>query len=153
MSPRAACRLERLGYETFDYVAGKQDWLAFALPFEGEARLVAGELAREVPTCHIDDALGAVRGRLADSPIGRVVVCDDARVVLGLLGRDAADAPDATPVAELMQEGPTTVRPSEEVDALRARMERAGVHGLVVTRPDGTLVGIFEHHPAHGHGE
>ena len=49
MSPRAACRLETLGFEhVFDYVPGKMDWLARNLPVEGEladAR-TAGALAR-----------------------------------------------------------------------------------------------------------
>ena len=37
MSPRAACRLETLGFsEVYDYVAGKADWLARGLPREGE---------------------------------------------------------------------------------------------------------------------
>jgi hypothetical protein len=37
MSPRAACRLEALGFsEVYDYVPGKVDWLARGLPREGE---------------------------------------------------------------------------------------------------------------------
>jgi hypothetical protein len=36
MSPRAACRLETLGFpEVHDYVAGKADWLAHGRPTEG----------------------------------------------------------------------------------------------------------------------
>jgi hypothetical protein len=36
MSPRAACRLETLGFpEVYDYVAGKADWLAHGLDVEG----------------------------------------------------------------------------------------------------------------------
>ena len=35
MSPRAAWRLEALGYpEVYDYVAGKSDWMAAGLPTE-----------------------------------------------------------------------------------------------------------------------
>ena len=32
MSPRAALRLERFGFEVYDYAAGKVDWLAAGLP-------------------------------------------------------------------------------------------------------------------------
>ena len=40
MSPRAAWRLEAAGFApVYDYVAGKSDWLAADLPFEGTARL------------------------------------------------------------------------------------------------------------------
>ncbi len=37
MSPRAAWRLESLGFtKVFDYVAGKADWSASGLPMEGK---------------------------------------------------------------------------------------------------------------------
>jgi hypothetical protein len=46
MSPRAAWRLEAAGFgPVYDYAAGKADWLAADLPFEGTAKL-AGEFAR-----------------------------------------------------------------------------------------------------------
>ena len=33
MSPRAACRLDTLGFEhVYDYLTGKYDWLARGLP-------------------------------------------------------------------------------------------------------------------------
>ena len=48
MSPRAACRLETLGFASVDdYVGGKEDWLAHELPTEGElAALVPPQAAR-----------------------------------------------------------------------------------------------------------
>ena len=46
MSLRAAWRLEAIGFgPVYDYVAGKADWLAAGLPFEGTAQL-AGMFAR-----------------------------------------------------------------------------------------------------------
>ena len=46
MSPRAAWRLEATGFgPVYDYVAGKADWLAADLPFEGTAQL-AGMFTR-----------------------------------------------------------------------------------------------------------
>ena len=44
MSPRAACRLETLGFDpsfVFDYVEGKAGWLAHGLPREGDNEAVA----------------------------------------------------------------------------------------------------------------
>lgn len=36
MSPRAAARLEGIGFEqVYDYTAGKVDWGSFGLPLEG----------------------------------------------------------------------------------------------------------------------
>ncbi len=46
MSPRSAWRLEGAGFgAVYDYAAGKSDWLAADLPFEGTAQL-AGEFTR-----------------------------------------------------------------------------------------------------------
>lgn len=53
---RAAWRLETLGYEAHDYVAGKQEWLAFDLPHEWQA-ILAGDQA----TCrHATGRTGSV---------------------------------------------------------------------------------------------
>ncbi|MGH3254280.1 MAG: hypothetical protein ACRDOU_02565 [Streptosporangiaceae bacterium] len=43
----------------------------------------------------------------------------------------------------MMRFGVSRVRPSEDAAALADRMGRAGVTRVVVTRSDGTLVGLF----------
>ena len=46
MSPRAAWRLEAAGFgPVYDYAAGKMDWLAADLPFQGTA-ILAGTFTR-----------------------------------------------------------------------------------------------------------
>ena len=48
MSPRAAWRLEETGFgPVYDYAAGKADWLAADLPFDGTARLAELTRARD----------------------------------------------------------------------------------------------------------
>lgn len=147
MSPRAAWRLDSLGYDAYDYVAGKSDWLAFGLPYEGHARLVGEVLTRDVPTCALHDRARDVGPLLTDSPFGLVVVLNHAGVVLGALRTGALDTvePDTT-VETLMREGPTTVRPSEMLDALLERMRRADVDGILATSSDGRLLGLLERH-------
>ena len=56
MSPRAAWRLETLGFtKVHDYVAGKADWGAAGFPLEGTHGPRAGELARrDAPTCALN---------------------------------------------------------------------------------------------------
>jgi rhodanese-related sulfurtransferase len=55
MSPRAAWRLEAAGFgPVYDYVAGKTDWLAADLPFEGTARLAGMFTRRGVATAGED---------------------------------------------------------------------------------------------------
>lgn len=142
MSPRAAWRLEQLGFETYDYAGGKMDWLSFGLPYEGEADLVIKHL-REVPSVRSDATVADARARFSEEPSGVVAVVNEHDVVLGAL-RPANLEPDgATPVSAVMREGPTTVRPSEEAGALAHRMEHAGTGVVLVTRSDGTLLGAF----------
>jgi hypothetical protein len=146
MSPRAACRLERLGFsEVYDYVAGKMDWLSFALPHEGQA-LLAGDVAlRDAPTCWPEEAAGALRARLGQAGGGFCVVTTPAGVVLGVVQDRLEEAPDQATAEEIMDFGITTVRPSEEVGPLVERMRTAGVEAILLTRSDGTLYGLLAH--------
>ena len=145
MSPRAAWRLETLGYDAHDYVAGKQDWLAYGLAYEGHAMLAGDHVTtNSLTTCSIDDRLGDVRDQLASAPFGMLVVLNADGVVLGRLDRAALDGDDTTGVEALTYEGPTTIRPSEDLAPLTERMRRAHVDGVLVTRSDGTLLGLLE---------
>ena len=66
MSPRAAWRLEAAGFSpVYDYVAGKSDWLAADLPFEGTAQL-AGMCRRRLtpPQYSLPGQARAVQGGL-----------------------------------------------------------------------------------------
>ena len=61
MSPRAAWRLDALGFEqVFDYVPGKADWSATGLTLEGAAadeETAGGAADPSVPTCTLADEL------------------------------------------------------------------------------------------------
>src|SRR5687768_14332644 len=78
MSPRAAWRLEGLGFErVYDYVPGESDWFASGLPRLGKMASVPniGEAARrDVPTCAPTEKLGVVRERLRKAGWDRCVV-------------------------------------------------------------------------------
>ena len=145
MSPRAAWRLESLGFPTvFDYVAGEADWLAAGLPTEGHGAATprAGDVARrDVPTCGLAEPLGAVCERVRAAGWDGCVVVNGERVVLGRLrGEALAGDPERT-AEEAMEAGPTTVRPSEPLAELVERMRHAGVGRILVTTADGRLVG------------
>lgn len=147
MSPRAAWRLERLGFgEVYDFAAGKAAWLAMGWPREGKAASLpnAGEVARRgTPTCSLEDRVGAVKEQV-DS-VGREVciVVNAAGIVEGRL-RDRAlkETPEAT-AEDSMEIGPTTIRPSEPLVSLVERMRRRGVRTIVVSDLRGELVGIL----------
>jgi 3-mercaptopyruvate sulfurtransferase SseA len=68
MSPRAAWRLEALGFtQVYDYTVGKADWLAAGLPTErtgSHARRVVEAMEDSVPTCGPGETVDQVAGRL-----------------------------------------------------------------------------------------
>jgi Mg/Co/Ni transporter MgtE len=147
MSPRAACRLATLGFtRVHDYAPGKVDWLANGLPAEGThaEEPTAGTLARQdVARCSLEDNAGDVLERIAASPYGFALVLGTEGVLLGRLGRSALGsiARDAA-VEAILEPGPATIRPHLTPAELHRRLQRSDVQTLVVTRPDGTLVGV-----------
>jgi CBS domain-containing protein len=148
MSPRAAWRLETLGFEhAYDYVAGKADWLAHALPREGEKASVpyAGELVdRDPPTCRLHESVVAVRELLKDSRYGFCLVTNERRIVLRRVGRSAIDAAEPTTTAEsVMEPGPSTVRPNIPAQELAERLADRDLETAVVTTPARYLLGVF----------
>ncbi|MBO0774289.1 MAG: CBS domain-containing protein [Actinobacteria bacterium] len=88
--------------------------------------------------------VGQVRERVSGQGFGPAVVVNDEWVVMGAAYQDglAAAAP-GTPVGEVMRFGVGTVRPSEDAAGLAHRMGHAELSRIIVTRSDGTLVGLF----------
>ncbi|TYB63303.1 rhodanese-like domain-containing protein [Nonomuraea sp. PA05] len=87
LSPRAAHRLERLGFgEVYDYVTGKMDWLSADLPYDGHAALVSRNVRRDPVIAALDDPLGTLTERLIADPAGMAVVVDEDDVVQGVVG-------------------------------------------------------------------
>ena len=152
MSPRAASRLEGLGFtRVYDYVAGKADWGSFGLPLEGTADSSSrvGSIARgDAPTCRPDELVADVAERMGDE-WQICVVTNDSDVVLGLLGRQALHSGEAVHSGErvrveaAMSLGPSTIRPSARRDAIARRMRDQNLTRIVVTRSDGTLTGVL----------
>ncbi len=104
---------------------------------------MAAALRTDVPTALPDEQVAAVRERVGAID-GRVAVVNDAGVIIGTLTDEQLASADDARVEDVMREGPTTVRPSEEIDDLTERMEGANVPAIFVTTPSGKLLGIFE---------
>jgi hypothetical protein len=147
MSARAAWRLESLGYsQIFRYVPGKADWFASGLPREGAQASVpqAGDRARrDVPTCGLADRIGAAREHARAASWDACVVVNEERVVLGLLHKEALDSDPQTPVTAVMEAGPTSYRPSKALDAIVEYMRKNQRDDVLITTPDGQLIGIL----------
>src|SRR5258708_34174122 len=148
MSPRAACRLTQLGFApVYDYTLGKVDWMAAGLPAirAGQpSRRVLDVVRRDVPTCAADAPAGPALQRAGSRGWDRCVVIPGERIVAGVLRAGRIMAGEQAPAAEVMQPGPTTVRAHEDLEATRRRMNEHHVAHLLVTTPDGTLLGIVD---------
>jgi CBS domain-containing protein len=83
-------------------------------------------------------------GLLGAQGFGPVLVVNEAGVVMGAAYREAlAVASGEAAVGSVMRSGVSPVRPSEDAAALALRMGHRPVTRVVVTRSDGTLVGLF----------
>ena len=147
MSARAASRLESLGFSrVYRYTPGKDGWLAMGLPTEGPEAATprAGDVAdRDAPTCALHDRLGDVRDRLQAAGKTSCIAVNDQRMVLGRVRGESLDGDAEQTVEAVMEAGPTTVRPSEPLDALIGRMQKRRVESIVVSTADGVLVGVL----------
>ena len=150
MSPRAACRLETLGFDpglVYDYVEGKAGWLANGLPREGDNATVlyAGEHAdTDPPTCALNTPVAEIHDALRATGYGFALVTSADRIVLGRVRRSALASAEASSTAEdVMEAGPSTVRFDTRADELVQRLAKRDLKTAVVTTPNGCLVGVF----------
>lgn len=143
MSPRAAWRLERVGYgPVYDYAAGKVDWMAAGLPTiraDATERRALDAADRDPPTCRPEEL---VRDLAASTPGMSLVVVNEQRIVLGRFQAGVASADDAAHVEDVMEAGPPTVRAHEPLAQLLERMARRHVDEMIVTTPEGQLLGV-----------
>ena len=152
LSARGARRLETLGFtDVYDYVASKVAWMASGLPVEGSTPVSsrAGALAREVPTCRFTDRVSDLDG-VFDDDERQCVVVDDDRIVLGLVRPEVQQLPAATPVSDVMQAAPPTVRPSITAAELAQSMDKDHRTYVLVSLLDGTLLGIIQREDLYG---
>src|SRR3979409_2709356 len=110
MAPRAAARLESLGFDkVYHYKAGKLDWLAAGLPTEGTNSDCprAGDASRkDMVVSGLKERLGDVRGRAQAAGWNVVVVLDDQRVLLGLLRSKQLEMDPNLTAEQAMRPGP-----------------------------------------------
>ncbi len=148
LSARGAALLEAYGFErVHDYVGSKAAWLAMHLPYEGTAPapMRAGTLAKPAATCGPATTLS---GLPPPGPGGVVLVLDLSSVVLGAVRPDTLPEGDS-PVLDVLQPAPPSVRPSISARELAASMARGGEGYVVVTTSHGVLIGVVERSDLH----
>jgi CBS domain-containing protein len=145
-----------MGFEqVYDYAAGKADWGSFGLPLDGEQgseSRVAARMRSDVPTCRLDEPVQDVRRRLDASGWDTCVVVNDERVVLGRIDGSALGAGEPATAEEAMAPGPSTIRPSARPEKIARRMRLQDLADLLVTTPDGRLLGIVSRGDVEGPG-
>ncbi|MGI8425849.1 MAG: CBS domain-containing protein [Actinomycetota bacterium] len=147
MSPRAAWRLESLGFpDVYHYVAGVADWAAAGLPLEGDAATVttAGNVAtKQTAVCAPNDPVGEVAARAASAGEDSCLVVNEHQIVLGrLYYKDLEGAPDAL-VADVMDPGPSTFRPNVPAEEIAEFMRQKNLKTTPITTSDGKYVGML----------
>jgi CBS domain-containing protein len=83
-----------------------------------------------------------VRERVAASRYGFAFVVSPRRVLLGRLRRAALEGDGDLTAEEVMEPGPSTIRPDSELRSLAERMRRRDLTCLPVTTPEGELLGV-----------
>lgn len=145
---------ESLGFRNVcHYKPGKADWAAAGLPFEGHLteHLHAGAVMRTgVPTCRLEDPVAEARRRADADGWTMCIVTDPSGIVLGRLRGDALSTDPGTRVDEVMEPGPTTIRPDTRLEQIVERMQRAKVGTVLVTDVDGRLMGVLFRTDAEG---
>ena len=150
MSQRAAWQLERLGFrDVYDFVHGKVYWLASGratIRQHGAAR-VGENLSGSPFTAELTDTVSSVLERRTASDTRDVIAILSNRVVFGRIRHSTlrGQEPDAR-VVDVMEIGPTTIRPHELAEDVRGRMAKRSVASLIVTKPTGELLGEFMAH-------
>ncbi|OLC53156.1 MAG: hypothetical protein AUH85_14810 [Chloroflexi bacterium 13_1_40CM_4_68_4] len=145
MSPRAAWRLESLGFtDVAHYLGGITDWAAAGLPVEGHMahELTIGPLARrDVPTCSIDERVDIVLARMKEARLATCFIVNGDRIVLGRLYRSELRERTGT-VGDAMHPGPSTYRPDMLAREMLDRMIEHNLISAPVTTSDGRLLGL-----------
>jgi CBS domain-containing protein len=129
----------------YDYVPGKVDWLARALPAEGERageRRVVDFARDDVVTCALGDRVADVVPRIDESPYGFALVVADEGTLLGRLRRSACEDAAGATVEDVMSPGPSTVRPDTDVADLREKLDAKDLKTAIVSTPEGRVIGV-----------
>lgn len=130
----------------YDYVAGKVDWLAAGMDFEGELADIprAKDIARkDSPTCSLTETVGDARARTKSAGVDVCVVVNEARVVLGILRTEELGQKDSMRVEDAMKPGPSTFRPHVQIAEMADYMEHHDLTTAPITTSDGKLLGVL----------
>jgi CBS domain-containing protein len=89
-----------------------------------------------------NDRVGALRRAIAHSPYPFALVTGRDGMLLGRVRASELDGAVDRPVGELMEPGPSTVRPHRSAGELARNLAERDLHWAIVTNPEGRLLGV-----------
>ena len=154
---RAAARLAATGFaDVRVYAAGKVAWLAEGLPSEGrrrpEQRVASIARTEDVPTVPGDATLADAASAFADRDSEVAVVLGPENVVLGVLRRETLGLAPSTLVADALQPGPSTFRPSMTIAELVEYFRSSDERRAIVSTAGGRWLGLIRREDVLGDG-
>ena len=146
MSPRAAWRLEALGFKSvYEYAAGLADWASSGLATEGTLAKVPtiGEVSRkDVPVAELQERVGKVKARVEADSWNTALVVNKEKVVLGRLFKSQLGSDPEATVESIMKPGPSTFRPNVSAPEMAEFMRQHDLETAPVTTSEGVLIGV-----------
>lgn len=104
----------------------------------------AGDLARrDIVTAQLTDRCNAVWEKAATPDPAFAVIVNDAEIVLGVLPRQRCEANPQASVEQLMEPGPSTIRPNMSLKTIVERLREKDTDSVLITTPDGGFVGVL----------
>jgi CBS domain-containing protein len=96
-----------------------------------------------VVTAGPDEPVGQVRARVVASPYGFALVVARNGTVVGRLRADALAGDPSVRAEQVMEAGPSTVRPDRSLQELVNVMRDKNLTVMLVTTPEGRLLGVL----------
>jgi CBS domain-containing protein len=96
----------------------------------------------DVVRCAPNDRVSAVRDAIERSPYPFALVTGREGMLLGRIRGSALDREPDRPIGELMELGPSTVRPHRAAGEIAERLAEGDLRWAIVTTPQGRLVGV-----------
>jgi CBS domain-containing protein len=90
----------------------------------------------------VDERAGEVRERIEASPYPFGLVTSPSGVLLGRLRRSMLECDPSLPAGDVMEPGPSTVRPDRRAARVVERLAERDLRWAVITTPEGRLVGV-----------
>ena len=109
---------------------------------EADTPRVKDAVRDDAVTCRLDDRVGEVMPRVEESPYGFALATSADGVLLGRLRRSRCEGKYDALVEEVMEEGPSTVRPDTAAPELAERLAKRDLKTAVVSTPEGRLLGV-----------